>query len=135
MHIWLPDAYTYAPSAASAVVAPLMTKVMAYVMIRVMFTVFQPEFSISVLQVTDIMVWLVTFAILFGARHSSSREKHEGLVVAIAFETIIKLFALLAVGLFALFGVFGSFNDLQQWLVEHPQKQLELMQPILQFME
>ena len=41
MHVWLPDAYTYAPSAVSAVVAPLMTKVMAYVIIRVMFTVFQ----------------------------------------------------------------------------------------------
>lgn len=67
MHVWLPDAYTYAPSAVSSVIAPLMTKVMAYVVIRVMFTVFQPEFSISVLQVTDIMVWVGTFAILFGA--------------------------------------------------------------------
>ncbi|MDM8543114.1 proton-conducting transporter membrane subunit [Desulfococcaceae bacterium HSG9] len=67
MHVWLPDAYTYAPSAVSAAVAPLMTKVMAYVMIRVMFTVFQPEFSIMLLRVTDIMVWSGTFAILFGA--------------------------------------------------------------------
>ncbi|MDM8554801.1 proton-conducting transporter membrane subunit [Desulfococcaceae bacterium HSG7] len=67
MHVWLPDAYTYAPSAVSAAVAPLMTKVMAYVMIRVMFTVFQPEFSIMLLRITDIMVWSGTFAILFGA--------------------------------------------------------------------
>ncbi len=67
MHGWLPDAYAYAPSAVSAVVAPLMTKVMAYVVIRVMFTVFQTEFIVSVLDVTDIMVWLGTFAILFGA--------------------------------------------------------------------
>ncbi len=67
MHIWLPDAYTYAPSAVSTVVAPLMTKVMAYVIIRIMFTVFQPEFSITLLNVTDIMVWMGTTAILFGA--------------------------------------------------------------------
>ncbi|MCP3875959.1 MAG: monovalent cation/H+ antiporter subunit D family protein [Desulfobacteraceae bacterium] len=67
MHIWLPDAYTYAPSAVSAVVAPLMTKVMAYVMIRIIFTVLQPAFSITVLRVTDIMVWMGTFAVLFGA--------------------------------------------------------------------
>jgi len=67
MHVWLPDAYAYAPSAVSAALAPLMTKVMAYVMIRVMFTVFKPEFSISVYQVNDILVWLGTIAILFGA--------------------------------------------------------------------
>ncbi len=74
MHIWLPDAYTYAPSAASAVVAPLMTKVMAYVIIRIMFTVFQPEFSITVLRVTDIMVWMGTFAVLFGAVMALSQK-------------------------------------------------------------
>jgi len=74
MHIWLPDAYTYAPSAVSAVVAPLMTKVMAYVMIRIMFTVFQPEFSIPVLRVTEIMIWMGTFAILFGAVMALSQK-------------------------------------------------------------
>ncbi|MDX2507519.1 MAG: ATP-binding protein [Gammaproteobacteria bacterium] len=76
-------------------------------------------------------VTLILFAILFGARHSSAREKHEGLVVAIAFESIIKLFALLAVGLFALLGVFGGFSELQQWLLENPQKQQALMRPVL----
>lgn len=67
LHGWLPDAYTYAPSAVSAVVAPLMTKVMAYVIIRVMFTVFKVEFPVSILRVTDLMVWFGTLAILFGA--------------------------------------------------------------------
>jgi len=67
MHAWLPDAYAYAPSDVSAVVAPLMTKVMVYVLFRVMFTVFQPEFSIALLRMTDGMVWLGTLAILSGA--------------------------------------------------------------------
>ncbi len=74
MHIWLPDAYTHAPSAVSAVVAPLMTKVMAYVIIRIMFTVFQPDFPIKVLRMTDIMVWMGTFAILFGAVMTLSQK-------------------------------------------------------------
>ena len=65
MHVWLPDAYTHAPSAASALVAPLTTKVMAYVMIRIMFTVFQPDFSM--VRATDIMVFMGTAAVLFGA--------------------------------------------------------------------
>jgi multicomponent Na+:H+ antiporter subunit D len=67
LHGWLPDAYTYAPSAVSAAVAPLMTKVMAYVIIRIMFTVFKADFSVSVIRVTDLMVWFGTLAILFGA--------------------------------------------------------------------
>ncbi|MCG8636657.1 MAG: monovalent cation/H+ antiporter subunit D family protein [Desulfobacterales bacterium] len=67
MHIWLPDAYTHAPSAASAVVAPLMTKVTAYVIIRIMFTVFHPRFSVTLVPAADIMVVTGTAAILFGA--------------------------------------------------------------------
>ncbi len=66
LHVWLPDAYTYAPSAVSATIAPLMTKVMAYVLIRVMFSVFKPEYSIQNLHATDILVWVGTVAILFG---------------------------------------------------------------------
>jgi Na+/proline symporter len=33
---------------------------------------------------------LIVFAILFGARHASARERHEGLVVVIAFESAVK---------------------------------------------
>src|SRR5690554_1567066 len=64
---------------------------------------------------------LTLFAILFGARHITPREKHEGLVVAIAFESVIKLIALLAVGALALFGVFGGFGGLAEWLERNPQ--------------
>lgn len=66
LHAWLPDAYTYAPSTVSAFMGPLMTKVGAYVLIRIMFTVFKPEFSIEMLHVTDIMAWFGVAAILFG---------------------------------------------------------------------
>jgi multicomponent Na+:H+ antiporter subunit D len=66
LHIWLPDAYTYAPSAVSSFVAPLMTKVGAYVFIRILFKVFKPEFFMGVLHATDIMLWFGIFAILFG---------------------------------------------------------------------
>lgn len=67
LHVWLPDAYTKAPSSASALVAPLMTKVAAYVMIRIMFTIFKPYFSIQILPVTTILSWIAAVAILFGA--------------------------------------------------------------------
>ena len=67
LHVWLPDAYTYAPSAVSALLAPLMTKVGAYVMIRIMFTVFEPYFSIELIPVAAVLGWMAAGAILFGA--------------------------------------------------------------------
>jgi len=66
LHVWLPDAYTYAPSAVSALVAPLMTKVGAYVLIRIVFTVFKPSFSIELIPATAILSWVGAIAILFG---------------------------------------------------------------------
>ncbi len=73
---------------------------------------------------------LILFAILFGARHISTREKHRGLVMAIAFESLVKLVAMLGVGLFALFGVFDGPGALQQWLVDHPEAIEALYRPV-----
>jgi multicomponent Na+:H+ antiporter subunit D len=67
LHVWLPDAYSKAPSTASALLAPLMTKVAIYVMLRIMFTVFKPYFSIDVLPVTKIMLVVGVIAIFAGA--------------------------------------------------------------------
>jgi multicomponent Na+:H+ antiporter subunit D len=45
LHLWLPNAYTYAPSAVTAFLAATATKVAVYVLLRFVFTVFQFEFS------------------------------------------------------------------------------------------
>lgn len=55
---------------------------------------------------------LAIFSILFGTRHIDASEHHEGIVAAIAFESIVKLFAFLAVGFFVTFGVYNGFADL-----------------------
>ena len=55
---------------------------------------------------------LATFAILFGTRHLDLTEHHEGLVAAIAFESVIKLVAFLAVGIFVTYGVYDGFADI-----------------------
>ncbi len=73
---------------------------------------------------------LILFAVLFGARHISPREKHRGLVMAIAFESLVKLVALFAVVLFALFGVFDGPSGLDSWLKTHPQAIESLYQPM-----
>lgn len=45
---------------------------------------------------------LALFSILFGTRHLDATEHHRGMVVAIAFESVVKLLAFMAVGSFAL---------------------------------
>lgn len=55
---------------------------------------------------------LAAFAILFGARHVDATEHHPGMMVALAFGSALKLAALLAVGLFVVFGMFDGFGDI-----------------------
>ena len=45
MHLWLPNAYTYAPSAVTAFLAATATKVAVYVLIRFFFSVFSFDFA------------------------------------------------------------------------------------------
>jgi Na+/proline symporter len=55
---------------------------------------------------------LAAFTILFGTRNLDATERHEGLVAAIAFESVVKLVAFIAVGIFVTFGMFDGFDDL-----------------------
>jgi len=55
---------------------------------------------------------LAAFTILFGTRHLDAAEHHEGMVAAIAFESLVKLLAFLAVGLFVTYGMFDGAGDI-----------------------
>jgi len=55
---------------------------------------------------------LASFTMVFGTRHLDSTERHEGLVAAIAFESVVKLVAFLAVGMFVTWGLFAGPADL-----------------------
>ncbi len=48
---------------------------------------------------------LAAFTILFGTRHLDATERHEGMVAAIAVESVVKLAAFLAVGIFVVWGI------------------------------
>ena len=52
------------------------------------------------------------FGVIFGARNLISSERHEGLVAAIAFESIVKLLAFMVIGLFVTYGLFDGFGDI-----------------------
>jgi Na+/proline symporter/nitrogen-specific signal transduction histidine kinase len=54
---------------------------------------------------------MALFTILFGTRHVDAKEQHHGVVAAIAFEAVVKLAALLAVGIFVVF-IGGGFEQI-----------------------
>ena len=64
---------------------------------------------------------ITLFAILFGTSGRTGRSQHDGLVMAIAFESLVKLLAFLAVGLLAIYGGFGGVDELNNWLAQQPQ--------------
>ncbi len=55
---------------------------------------------------------LAAFTIAFGTRHLDNTERHEGMVAAIAAESVVKLLAFLAVGAFVTWGLFDGLGDL-----------------------
>jgi Na+/proline symporter/signal transduction histidine kinase len=59
-----------------------------------------------------IAMLLAAFTILFGTRHLDATERHEGLVAAVAFESVVKLLAFIAVGLFVTFSLYDGFDDI-----------------------
>jgi len=63
---------------------------------------------------------LAVFAILFGTRHLDLTEHHEGLVLAIAFESVVKLVAFLAIGVWVSFVMFAGPGDLFDQVVARP---------------
>lgn len=67
VHTWLPNAYSYMPTAASGLVAALTTKVMIYVMIRISLLVFTPAFSFSNALLGSVLVWIAVLAIVAGS--------------------------------------------------------------------
>ncbi len=70
---------------------------------------------------------LALFGILFGARTLDSSEKHEGLVVAVAFESLVKLIAFIAVGIFVTYGLFDGFVDIFQRFQEQFPERSDLL--------
>jgi Na+/proline symporter/signal transduction histidine kinase/CheY-like chemotaxis protein len=57
-------------------------------------------------------MFLAVFTVLFGTRHLDSTEHHQGMVQAVAFESIVKLIAFLAVGIYVCYVMFDSMDDI-----------------------
>lgn len=67
LHAWLPDAYTYAPNVTTAFMAGVGTKVGAYGIFRVLFTIYRLDGAGQRLAITEIMGWMAAVAIVMGS--------------------------------------------------------------------
>lgn len=71
-------------------------------------------------------VVIACYAMLFG----SNREHHKGLITAMAFESLVKVIGLCAIGGFSIFVVFGGMGGLDTWLADNNQHIKNLYTPI-----
>ncbi|MCP1662678.1 MAG: monovalent cation/H+ antiporter subunit D family protein [Methanocalculus sp. MSAO_Arc1] len=67
LHLWLPDAYTEAPSAVTVLISTVMAKVSIYALFRMLFSVFTPSYIIESFPITDFILIVSTIAIIAGA--------------------------------------------------------------------
>lgn len=74
-------------------------------------------------------VMLIVFSVIFGARHVTLREKHQGLITAMAFESSVKCSALLLLAVVSVYQVFGGWQGLHTWIADHPESVEHFMQP------
>lgn len=64
LHLWLPNAYTYAPSTVTVLLAATATKVAVYVLLRFYFSVFGPRLVFGILPMPEILLALSIVAIV-----------------------------------------------------------------------
>ncbi|MFP4335609.1 MAG: monovalent cation/H+ antiporter subunit D family protein [Wenzhouxiangella sp.] len=67
LHLWLPNAYAYAPNFVTVFLAGTATKVALYVMLRFVFTVFGADYSFAVLPLSTVLMVLALAGMFAGS--------------------------------------------------------------------
>jgi multicomponent Na+:H+ antiporter subunit D len=88
LHIWLPEAHSYAPPAVAALLAAVQVKVAAYALIRILFDVFGLEVVSVDLPVADLLVWFSAAGIVFGSVLAISQRDFKRML---AYSTVAQL--------------------------------------------
>lgn len=67
-----------------------------------------------------VSLWMAVFALLFVSRSAKAHQPNPGLMTAIAFESLVKLLALLSIGIFVCFGIYDGISDIFSAAKYHP---------------
>ena len=106
LHQWLPDVYTEAPSSSSSLVAPLGTKIAAYVLLRLVMDVFPGDRIEIALLLTDTLAVLGAVAIIWG---SVMAIPQRNLKRMLAYSSVAQVgYIALGLGLGTAYGVIGA---------------------------
>lgn len=73
---------------------------------------------------------LLVFTLFLGIHTLSPRQKHEGLIAAIAFESLFKLLLFVGIAVIAFFSAFGDTNGFSHWLAQHPEAIQKMYAPL-----
>lgn len=106
LHMWLPNAYTYAPSVVTAFLAATATKVGAYMTCRFIYTIFGPHFSYGRLS-SD--VFLIAFSLIAILYASVVAARQTNLKRLLAYSSVAQIgYIVLGIGLANVNGVTGA---------------------------
>ena len=108
LHLWQPDVYTWAPSTISSLMASIHVKVMFYILIRIVFSVFTLKFIEHFIGLDMLICWVAAIAILAG---SIWAIRQRNLRRMLAYSSISQMsYLLLGIGLtpFSPWGLVGA---------------------------
>jgi multicomponent Na+:H+ antiporter subunit D len=106
LHVWLPDAHSYASPVVAAVLAAIQVEVAGYVIVRMMLTIFQPQYFIEVLPVTTIIGWVSAAGIIFGSVMAIAQKDFKRML---AYSTVAQVAYIgLGIGLANQLGLIGG---------------------------
>ena len=110
MHVWLPSAYTYAPSAVTAFLAATATKVSVYVFLRFFFTIFGHEYTFSTLRLDYLIIPLALAAVFVGSLVAVFQNNIKRML---AYSSIAQIgYMMLGIGLVSITGLTGTLVHL-----------------------
>ena len=95
LHLWLPDAYTFSPSSVNTLIAPIMTKVGAYAMLRMFLSVFPDGYLVDEVPIGQALVVLGAIGVVFGAAAAFRQQDIRRLL---AYSSVSQL-AFIAIGI------------------------------------
>ncbi len=108
LHTWQPDAYTYAPSTVSALIASTMSKVMIYALIRLIYSVFTLNFILSYVGLDIVICWVAAIAIIAGSIFAITQRNLKRML---AYSSVSQIgYIILGVGLspLSVWGLYGA---------------------------
>ena len=106
LHVWLPDAHSYAPPLIAAVLAAVQVETAAYVIIRFMISVFRPDYFSTTLPITTIIGWMAAAAVIFGSVMAIAQKDFKRML---AYSTIAQVgYIGLGIGLANPLGLIGA---------------------------